>query len=508
EGVFRLDDSSPVKAVLRDRGLNDEEFVVLSREIEKRGRGFSRVNGHSVPLRLLQEIGRMLIDIHGQSDHVSLNDAQEQLAFLDRYAKAEDLRSRLEAKVERLHKMDRNLKTLVENERETTRHIDLLSFQIGEIRKAKLHEGEEEELQRESAVLSNAEKLKSLSQAAYEALYGRDASVASAVDRMGEAARLLKELVQVDVALSDVLKEVEDALYRVEDTSRALASYQDRLDYDRARQEQVEQRLDLIRNLKYKYGSTAAEIIEYAEKAEEELSQVGLRNEKRAQLQEECATLRNEVGVLSFELSEIRHRVAEELAKQVERELSHLNMQQVGFQILFSNFDAGDELVLSDGRSCVVTRSGIDRVEFSVSTNPGEPLKPLAKIASTGEKSRLMLAIRSVLSKADSTPTLIFDEIDMGIGGRGADVVGRKLSNLSKDHQVICITHLPQVAAYADAHFSICKDIVHNRAIATVTSLSGKARLEEVSAMLGSLSEPALESAQELLEKAETWKRS
>ena len=508
EGVFEVVDSPSLKELITEAGIEDQDVIILTREIEKRGRSFNRVNGHTVPLRFLQELGRILIDIHGQSDHISLNDPAQQLLLLDRYANAKDLRCEVVAKVEELYEVERELKAMVEDEREVARRIDLLNFQLDEIRKAEVHEGEDEELQRESVVLSNVEKLKLLSHAACEALYGADISPPSASDRIGEAVRLLGEIVQSDADLNDILKEVESASYQIEDATQSLRAYHERLEYDPVRLEQVEQRLDLIRNLKRKYGSSIAEIVQYADKIERELNQMSFQNERKAHLQEECTALRKEIGVLSYDLSLIRHHAADELAEAVGTELSHLNMAGVGFQVALSQFDSQDELVLPDGRNCAFTKTGIDRAEFLVTTNPGEPFKPLVKIASTGETSRLMLAVKSALSQADATPTLIFDEIDMGIGGRSGEVIGRKLSNLSKDHQVICITHLPQVAVFADAHCSVHKDVFDNRTVTMVTPLSGKAQLEEISMMLGSLSEPVLESAQELISKADAWKKS
>jgi DNA repair protein RecN (Recombination protein N) len=357
-------------------------------------------------------------------------------------------------------------------------------------------------------MLRNMEKLKSLSQLAYQAVYKGDGSAPSAIDRLGEAVQLLKDLVQSDAGSADLLKEAESTLYSVEDISRELRTYNDRLEDDPARLEQVERRLDLVRSLKRKYGATVPEIFQYAADAEKELNHVNLRAEARAQLQEECGALKEEIGTLGYRLSKIRHKAAGGLTREIEKELGQLNMAEVGFRVLFSQFETRDQLVLPDGCSCGFGKSGIDKVEFQVTTNPGEPPKPLAKIASTGETSRLMLAIKSALSGADATPTLVFDEIDIGIGGRSGEVVGRKLSNLSRKHQVICVTHLPQVAAFADSHYYVHKRLADNRASASISSLSGNERLEEISAMLGSLSEPALESAQELLERAQAWKRS
>ena len=256
------------------------------------------------------------------------------------------------------------------------------------------------------------------------------------------------------------------------------------------------------------YYMDIAEGVKGCDKAEQELNHLSFQSEREAHLQDACATLKKEIGAISYELSQIRHSAAEELAREIGEELSYLNMTGVGFQVALSQFETQDKLALPDGRICAFSKTGIDRAEFLVATNPGEPFKPLVKIASTGETSRLMLAIKSALSKADATPTLIFDEIDMGIGGRTGEVIGKKLSNLSKDHQVICITHLPQVAVFADAHYSVHKDVIGDRTVTTVAALYGKAQLEEISEMLGSLSEPVLESAQDILSKADAWKKS
>jgi len=508
EGVFSVGENSSLAKFLTESELENEDTIVLTREIERGKRTFNRVNRRPVTLRLLQEIGDLAIDIHGQSDHVSLNNPHRQLLLLDRYANARELHQEVENKIEKLYRLKTELESLSKDEHEVKRRRELLSFQLNEIKESKIQEGEDEALQKESTTLSNTENLKSLSLSAYQHLYESETSHPSAGDKIGEAIRCLKSLVQIDDSLNKLLKEVESASYQIEDAARALTAYQDGLEYDPARLELVEQRLDTIRNLKRKYGNSITEILQHADKTEEELNQLGFQSEKRAHLQEEYTTLKKEIAVLCYELSKIRHQSAEKLAKEIENELGYLNMAHVGFRVLFSQFDAGDELTLPDGRTCAFTKSGVDKVEFLVSTNPGEPLKPLAKIASTGETSRLMLAIKSVLSTADATPTLIFDEIDVGIGGRSGEVVGKKLSALSNEHQVICITHLPQVAAFADVHFTVRKDILQNSTSGTITELSDQDKLEEISAMLGSMSNPTLESAGELLEKAKGWKKN
>ena len=508
EGIFNLSDSLFLKELLAGYGIEVDDNIVLTRQIGRGNRSINRANGQAVPLRFLREIGGLLIDIHGQSDHVSLNDPSVQLLLLDRYARGEGLRSELEPAVERFYQGKRELKLLTEDAREATRHIALLNFQVDEIRKAELGEVEDLELEAERTILSNVEKLKSCSQEAYQALYGSDSSIPSATDMMGEAIKLLREIAQADPGTSELLKDAEGALYQIEDISQTLRAYQDKLEYDPGRLERVEQRLDFIRDLKRKYGDSINDINKYADAAEEELKQISIQDDRKIQLQEEEIALKEKIGKLSYELSTLRQEAARQLAREIEKELAHLSMGQVRFQVQFSQFDTEEKVDLPNGDCFPFTRSGIDRVDFLLSTNPGESFKALSRIASTGEASRLMLAIKSVLSKVDATPTLIFDEIDIGVGGRSGDVVGQMLSTLSRDHQVICITHLPQVAVFADTHYNVRKDVRDERTISTVTPLSGQDRIKELSAMQGSLSEPAMESTQELLEKAETWKKA
>ncbi len=508
EGVFKLGSSLSLKELLKAYGIEADDNIVLTRQIGRENRSINRANGQAVPLRFLRGIGGLLIDIHGQSDHVSLNDTSVQLLLLDRYAHGEGLRSELEPAVERFYQVRKELKLLTEDAREATRHIALLNFQVDEIREAKLNKGEDLELEAEKTILSNVEKLKSYSLEAYQALYGSDSSIPSATDRMGEAIKLLKEIAQADPASSELLKDAEGALYQIEDISQTLRAYQHKLEYDPGQLERVEQRLDFIRDLKRKYGDSINKVNKYAEDAEGELKQISIQDDRKTQLQEEEIALKKKIGELSYELSSLRQEAAKQLAGEIEEELAHLSMGQVRFQVQFSQFDTEEKVALPSGDSLSFTSSGINRVDFLLSTNPGEPFKALSKIASTGEASRLMLAIKSVLSKVDATPTLIFDEIDIGVGGRSGDVVGQMLSTLSKEHQVICITHLPQVAVFADAHYNVRKDVRAERTVSTITPLSGQDRIEELSAMQGSLSEPALESTQELIGKAETWKRS
>lgn len=507
EGTFSLDDNSQIETTLEELGCLEEDHLILAREIGKNSRNFCRVNGRTVPLRVLRQISRTLVDIHGQSDQVSLNEPELQLTLLDRFAGVEELRGRVGEKVGQLRSLRQRLSDIDTDERERARTIDLLNFQAREIRDAGLHPGEEEELEQESMVLSNVQRLKALAEDAHNWLHGSDTGQGSAIDQIGQAVACLKELVELDASLGHLLRDTESALYQVEDACHSLRSYSSALEADPARLDHVEQRLDLIRNLKRKYGNSVEEVIAYSEDTSKKLEEMGHREEDRESLERQIVALQKELVPLVSQLSKQRHDASRRLTHALEAELAELQMSHVGFEVEFGRRDRGERLKPPDGPDLTVSASGIDQVQFLVSTNPGEPHKPLSKIASTGETSRLLLAIKAALSQADATPILIFDEIDIGVGGRSGEAIGKKLASLSKEHQVIAITHLPQVAVYGDAHYVVSKSVVDGHTQIAVTPVSGQTRLEEISAMLGSQSEPAWGSAQEFASRARDWKQ-
>ncbi|MFW6149959.1 MAG: DNA repair protein RecN [Chloroflexota bacterium] len=508
EGVFTLDEGSPLETLLDELGCREEDHLILARDIGKSSRNFCRVNGRTVPLRLLRQIGQTLIDIHGQTDQVSLQESEHQLALLDRFAGVEELRQHVGEQVGQLHSLRRRMSDIDTDERERMRRIDLLNFQMQEIHDADLHPGEDRELEQESRVLSNVQKLKALAEDAYNSLHGSDMTQGSAVDQIGQAVTQLKELVELDESLRSLVGDTESALYQIEDACHTLRSYSTALEADPARLDHIQQRLDLIRNLKRKYGDTVEEILAYGEHAERELEEMGHREEDRESLEREIAALQKDLGPVVSQLSKERQDGAQRLADAVEAELAGLGMSHVGFKVEFGQRDRGEGVQASDGRDMLVGPTGIDQIQFLVSTNPGEPYKPLSRIASTGETSRLLLAIKAALSEADATPILVFDEIDIGVGGRSGEVIGKKLASLSKKHQVIAITHLPQVAVYGDAHYVVSKSVTQGHTQIAVKSVSGQTRLEEISAMIGSQSEPTWGSAQEFASRARSWKEA
>ena len=482
------------------------DTLTLRREIEKSGRGGASIDGRPVPVRSLREIASRRFDLHGPNQQFSLLDTREQLYMLDGYAGTAELRLQFAAMAARLREVRKRLGNVVTDERQLARRRDLLAFEAGEIRAAELVPGEDESLEEENTLLSNMERLRSAVAVAGDQIYGGEQGGPSGSDRIGEGLRHLREVAHLDRRLADIAQAVETVLYQVEDAGRELASYRDALEYDSMRHEQVRTRLDLIRGLQKKYGATIEEILDYAERAGQEIAALESGDVQREQLEREEVSLRGDLAELGQRLSSARRDVASKLASVVEHELAEVNMAGTGFMVSFAFVEGDGDLELSGGGTCGFTLDGIDDVEFLIRPNPGEPFVPLARTASTGETSRLMLALQCALSSAGAIPTLVFDEIDIGVGGRSGEVIGRKLTLLARQHQVICITHLPQVAAYGDSHYSVRKVVADQRTFVELSPLEGEAREVELSDMLGSLGEPSVVGARELLSRAASWK--
>jgi len=515
EGVFSLllkENLASLQELLAEKELAaDEDTLVIDCQLRRKSPDIIRVNGHAVPKALLRQIGGLLVDIHGQSDHLSLFDSSSHLDFLDSYAHTLELRQDFNAKAKELNKVEQELKALEKDEQERARREEFLRFQLEEISRAQLKEGEEPELERERDILASAEKLKAVSYEAYRALYEEDASsqATPALDKLNEAALAIKKLVEIDPSLKRQLGFLEETIDGLTETARSLRAYSDGLEYDPNRLEEIESRLELIRGLKRKYGQSISEVLTYLTKAQKELDEVSNSAERSARLKETAASLKPAMGQTAARLSAERAKAAEKLMTEVKKELNDLNMPQVEFRVSLSQEKDEGGIPLPDGQSYAFGNEGVDTVEFMASTNPGEPLKPLAKIASTGELSRFTLALKGALSEADHIPVLIFDEIDIGVGGRSGEIIGKKLSSLARNHQVVCVTHLPQIAAFADAHFSVHKELAGARTLSLLESLEDEARLKELAIMLGGAqyTETALTNARELIHKAESWKK-
>ncbi len=508
EGVFTLREMQRgfLFPLLEEYGVEGEGDLILSRELNRQGRHICRINGRIVTLRFLREVGQRLIDIHNQGEHLSLLRVREHLGFLDRFGGLTDLRGKVEAKVKALYRVRRELERLLADERELARRIDLLQYQVREIRAAKLEPGEEEELKREHTLLANAEQLITQINAAYEALYEGREDREAALDLLAEARETLTSLEEIDPQLQERRKMIEEASAQLRELAQALRSYRDAIDYSPQRLAQVEERLGLIYNLKRKYGDSIEEILAFGERAAQELEGIVHSEERIEELRSAEEELLAEIGSLAGQLSLARLEASQGLSEAVEGQLRDLQMEKAEFAVALEQTE-DPEGVEVDGQRFAFDITGIDKVEFIISPNPGEPLKPLSKIASGGETCRFMLALKSVLSKVDQTPTLIFDEIDAGLGGRGGDVIGRKLWRLTADHQVLCVTHLPQIASFGDAHFKVIKEEIGERTVTRAQFLDEPGRLEELAQMLGQVTDAIQMSAQEIYEQVQGWKR-
>ena len=509
EGVFQLDARlhALLDAVLECEGLESEPpgTLVLGREIRANGRSTCRVNGRAVSLGVLEEISQPLVDVHGQGEHLSLLRAGTQQRLLDRFGALDAQREALAAQVKQLRSTHRELDTLLRDEKELARHMDQLNYQIEEIAAARLKQGEEEELTAERTRLANAERLAQLANEVCQALYGGGEDQASAADLLDQASRALSQLAQIDRELDASQQQAESLSIQVRDLAHTLRTYRDGMEINPRRLNYVEERLTLIHSLKRKYGQSVKEILAFEQQAQAELERITHSEERIEWLRGEEERLRGDVGHAALSLSQARRVAGDRLAAGTEAQLSDLNMKGARFAVDLSWSDDPTGVAV-EGRTVACSENGIDRVEFLIAPNPGEGLNSLVKTASGGEASRLMLALKTVLAVADETPTLIFDELDQGIGGRVGAVVGRKLRDISHDaqrgHQVLCVTHLPQIAGYADTHFLVEKRVSGERTITLVRALQGGELIEELAAMLGTPSEGTRRSAMEILAEA------
>ncbi len=516
EAVFEIDKQDiylSLYELLTENGLleSDEHLLVISGKILRKGRNIFRVNGKTVSRGLLNHIGNLLVDIHGQGEHLSLLNRDFQLDFLDAYAHTTELKSQFGDKATRLSKTEQDIKAIDDDKQEQAREEEFLRYQLGVPRRADLKVDAENVLETERPIHTSSETPKTVSYEAYQAIYGDDnaTSGTSALEKLNEAARVLQKLIDLDDTLKSQLEYVQEVESGLTDVAGDIRNYRDRVEYDPQRLQEIELRLELIGELKRKYGHTIAEILDYLDKAEQQLSAISTSEERRKQLEEAKNSLKREMGDIGFQLSQKRIDAAEKLMSEVAKELGELNMAQVKFEVFTTRNESEEGIPFPDGNSYAFTRAGADFVEFRASTNPGEPLKPLAAIASTGEISRFMLALKSALAEADNLPVLIFDEIDIGIGGRSGEIVGQKLWNLARRRQAICITHLPQIAVFADSHYSVHKQTVGSRITSIIEPLPGDSRIEEIAVMLSgpNHTEIAIRNAKELVKKAAVWKK-
>ncbi|NWF64708.1 MAG: DNA repair protein RecN [Chloroflexi bacterium] len=506
EGVFQLKgpEREAVHEVLNREELmdDDSDYVVLMREVRREGRSVARVNGRTVNVGLLRELGALLIDIHGQAEHLSLLDPRAHLGLLDRYADVSKPLNEYRQTYHALLTLRNELNHLRKAQADADRRIEMLTYQVEEIESAKLKVGEDEELRKERDRLANAESLAQNAQEALAILEEGSPETPAATDLIGQAAQALTALAKIDEGQSELANQAEVMLDTLSDIIHDLRDYLEEIEFNPKRLDDVEERLDLIHSLTRKYGGNIPAVIAYGAEAKKQLETITGAADRIAELELQEAKLLDKLSRQALALSEKRKDAAATMGSRIETELDDLRMASAQFGADFQTKPDANGIPLADGTRLAFDQNGIDRVEFLVAPNPGEGLKPLAKIASGGETSRLMLGLKNVMARADEVPSLIFDEIDQGIGGRVGMVVGHKLWNLSRSHQVFCVTHLPQLAVFGDQHYQVQKLVDKGRTLTRVEPLEGEPRLLELSQMLGEVGEGTLRSAHELLQTA------
>jgi DNA repair protein RecN (Recombination protein N) len=514
DATFTLDSTTEraLESELEAFGIELEaNSIILSREVGAAGRSVARVNGRQVTVSTLQQIGQRLVDIHGQSEHLSLLRPDEQLLILDRYAGTLELRDKFGDLVSEVRRLRRRIDDIAAGSRDRAQRADLLRFQIEELTSAAMVPGEDEALVNERRLLESTGQVLADANRAIDLLAGSEIEgELPAIASLRQAVLVLQDLALIDPVMAPMAERLGEHLFLIEDATAELRDYRDSVEPDPARLEVISERLDLIQQLKRKYGATIDEILEFEKSARRELEALTGDESDTSVLGERLIAAERQAAAIAGELSSARQLAGRRLAEGVANAIHELRMGRATIEIDVRQVEATDGLLLHDGRTVAFDERGADRVEFLLAANAGEAAKPLGKVASGGETARIMLAIKSILAASDTTPTLVFDEVDTGVGGRSGQVVGEKLWSLTEGHQVIVITHLPQIAAFADRHFRIAKVDDGSRTVTDVVEIEGWPRVEEVAAMLGGLdpTNAMIESAHDLIEAAEAWKRA
>ena len=495
EAVFNLNEGDAAFAALDALGIEyDGNELILSRELSAAGRNACRVNGTLVPVASLKSVSDTLVDIHGQHEHQALLDAENHISYLDAYCHAESLPiiEKIDVIVSRRSELMLKRNSGFASEREREREMDMLRYQIEEIASANLEAGEEERLNAEKTVLLNAERIRTALETAHMALSGaEEGSALSAIDTARRSMRDIAALNKDYEALGD---KIEELYYAAEDVSFVLRDTSENVESDMQRLEEIEQRLKLISDLKRKYGRTVEDVIDFGKDAGTKLNELENAEALAAELDAKLDKLKAEYNVAADELSKVRRAAGDRLKRDVLNELKDLGMAKAMFDVALSDASGGEP-----------RKGGRETAEFMLSANPGEPLKPLEKVASGGELSRIMLCFKSIFADNDRVPTLIFDEIDTGISGRTAAVVGEKMLGIAKKHQVICVTHLAQIAALAEAHLMVRKYDDGKNTFVETRQLNEEEKVQRIAQMMDGESDSpsALTHARELIARAD-----
>lgn len=501
EGILSCENHiiEPLQNIFKDAGIDWEDDLIVARELYKNGRSVARVNGRAVPVSFLKDLGRHLVDLHGQHQHQSLLRPEEHLQLLDLFGgdKIKNSKTKTAELYLKWQDLKKKLNALGENKAERERRIDVIQYQLAEIREENLKPGEDDELAEREMILANAEKISSLTNQAYNELYAGEesGSDAAAIDRLGRITRLVSDAAMIDKSLGGLLELLQSASAQLEEVSHELRDYSDKIEFEPGELIRLQDRVNKINNLKRKYGPSLEDVIAFADKLEVEIER--LKNSESLAAELECEIERAE-GLLTAEsdtLRTYRQEVSVELEEQLQETLKELALPNARFKISIkpkSDFSA----------------LGMDEVEFLFSANKGEEVKPLIKIISGGEMSRVMLALKTIFAREDRVPTLIFDEVDSGVGGATVQSVAEKLAELAKFHQVMCVTHSPQIAAMADTHFNLYKETTKNRTLTRAAKLGTDEKRIEIARMLdgASIDDVSLQHVDNLLERARLYK--
>ena len=503
EGIFNAKGNKRVKYLLEENDVDFNDELIIRREISLKGTNRCFINDTPVNLNLVKEVGNLLVDLHGQHEHQSLLRTETHIDYLDEFGSYQELLVQYKSLYSKLLNKESELKDLKEKENSIKEKKDFYSFQIKEIDNISPQEEEEVKLIDELKILENSEKLVELTSEIYQLLYESDNSVQ---DALSKVRNYLQKLSEIDKTFSEALNQSDSVLAQIDDISNLVRSYNSKLNLNPEEVETKRERLGVINLLKKKYGGSLKSILEYRKKIGEEFELAENFAGKINELSKNILELRKNAGAVAKKISQKRIQTAKQVKKGIEETLKELGIPNPEFKTEINNQQTEkDNGVFVDGKFYAATSKGIDEMEFFISTNPGEDLKPLAKVASGGEVSRIMLALKSTLAKNDKLPLLIFDEIDVGVSGRIAQKVGNALKNLSTYHQIISITHLPQIASQAGHHYSIEKVTQNDRVISSIKKLPESERITEVAKLLSGekITEASLKSASELINTKE-----
>ncbi|MBN1899114.1 MAG: DNA repair protein RecN [Spirochaetes bacterium] len=505
EATFDIKSNYDAARILEDSGIDFDirEGVIIRRELSSDGRNKNYINATPVPLAKVKEFGNTLVDIHGQHEHQTLLKINRHIEFLDKFGHLEKEGEEIATEFKVYLDLKNKLEKLQMNEQEKKRLVDLLNFSINEIETADLKKGEDVELEKEYLVLSNQEKISDAIEKGYFNLYDKEDSVYT---QMQNTITSLSEVEKFDPEIVNLKQVLEESFYQIEDVMTNLREYKLKFDFSPQRLDEIIERIDLMNRLKKKYAAEAGsieEILSYKEKSIQDLNTIEQSEEEIEKTKKLIKDIQAKLSSLAVHLSGRRRVVAKLLEEKVEEQLKDLDMAKTIFKVDIKYQEEEKGIALVEGKRYKVTEKGMDNIEFLIAPNVGESLKPLRKIASGGEMSRIMLALKTILNEVDKIETMIFDEIDAGIGGKTSDMVGRKLKFLGGHNQVICITHQPQIARYADVHFVVNKSVEGERTVTRLKQVKGEERVSEIARMLGGekITHTTLQHAKELLVK-------